>query len=278
MENKKTSGLGIAGLILGIIGLMLSIIVIGIIPCIIGLVLSIVALTQKDRKHGTAIGGIVCSVIGIGVFVLFLSLLSTDEESTVTNSTNEVIDVKTEEKDLASQMEITEYVYKDDYGTTLYFLEILNTSDETVEINVNSIAKDSNGNTIGATDSYEVGVAPGEEVLLENYFYECENAESFEYTMTVDKDKSFTSVKNDVSVEESRTDEKVIITCTNNGDEPAEFVKAYALFFKNGEVSGYDFTYITDDDSELKPGAKLSSELNAYDGYDDVKVFVHGRR
>lgn len=104
MKNKKTSGLGIAGLILGIIGMMLSIIVIGIVPCIIGLILSIVALTQKDRKHGTAIGGIVCSVIGIAIFVLFLSLLSTDEESTVTNSNNEVVDIKTEEKELTEDI------------------------------------------------------------------------------------------------------------------------------------------------------------------------------
>lgn len=181
-------------------------------------------------------------------------------------------------EDLASQMEITEYSMENIIGDTLYFLVIKNNSDETVEINVNAIAKDKEGKTIGATDSTENAVASGSEVCLCNYFDGVKDADEFEYTMTVKKETFFKPVMQDIDIEESKTDEKVILTCTNNGDDAAQFVEAYALFFNDGELVNYDSTYITDDDSEIKPGSTISSELNCYGGYDDVKLYVNGRR
>lgn len=281
----KQSGFGIASLILGIVGMLLSCIAIGIVPCIIGLIFAIVALTQNGRKHGVAIGGLVCSVIGIGIFLLclFVTRLSDDESSTVSSNNNTAIesgrvDGEEEKIDLASQMEVTEYSYENTIGDTLYFLVVKNNSDETVEISVNATAKDADGNTIGASDASGNAIGSGEEVCLCVYFDGVKNANSFDYTMTVKKDTYYDSVVSDLTIEQSTTNEKVILTCTNNGEKAAEFVEAYALFFNNGELTGYDSTYITDDDCEIKPGATLSSELNCYGGYDDVKIYISGRR
>lgn len=69
----KQNVFGIISLVLGIIGMLLSSVAVGIVPCIIGLILAIIALTQKNTKHGTAIAGLVCSIIGIGIFLLMLA-------------------------------------------------------------------------------------------------------------------------------------------------------------------------------------------------------------
>lgn len=284
----KQSGLGIASLVLGIIGLLLSCVVIGIVPCAIGLILAIVGLTQKDRGHGTAIAGLVCSVIGIGIFLLEIFVIGTSsgDSSTASNvstisETSEVIEEsvsKTEDKDLASQMSITEYSMENTIGDTYYILIIKNNSSETVELNVNAVAKDISGKTIGAASSSENAVESGQEVCLLNYFDGVTNAGTFEYTLSVKEEKYYDSVYSDLTVEESRTDEKVILTVTNNGSEPAQFVEAQALFFLGGELVYYGSTYITDDESEIKASATIAEEIDCYKEYDDVKVYFSGRR
>ena len=65
----------------------------------------------------------------------------------------------------------------------------------------------------------------------------------------------------------------------NTGTEPAEFVEAYVLFFKDGVLVDHDSTYFTDDDHELKPGALMNKELHAYGTeFDSYEVFIRGRR
>lgn len=96
MENqKKQSGLGIASLILGIVGMLLSCAAIGIVPCIIGMILGIIGIIQKNRKHGTAIGGVVCSSVGIAIFLIVLLAFGNDEE-TVKNVTPQLQEEQTE--------------------------------------------------------------------------------------------------------------------------------------------------------------------------------------
>lgn len=84
--SMKQSPLGITSMVLGIISILTACIAFGIVPGIIGLILAIIALCQKDRKHGTAIAGLVCSVIGIVIFaivVLFVNGVSdSNKEST----------------------------------------------------------------------------------------------------------------------------------------------------------------------------------------------------
>lgn len=280
----KQSGFGIVSLICGILSILLACLSVGIVPAVIGIILAIVAFIQKNRGHGTAIAGLVCSVVGAVIFLVALALVNGDGESSITSSEyNAESETKengtdAQEIDLAKQMSVEEYSYENTIADTLYFLIVKNNSEETVEINVNAIAKDSDGNTIGATDSSERAVASGQEVCLCNYFDSVKDADSFEYTMSVKKDVLYESAMDDISVEESKTDKKVILTCTNNGENPVEFVEAYALFFKDGKLVNYDSNYIDDNDSEIKPGSTISGELCCDSGYDDVKIFVSGRK
>lgn len=230
-------------------------------------------------------GGITKWLVIVAVLILLGSCGGSDDSensSTITGGagnqeTSDNAD-NADKADLASQMSVEEYYYENTIGDTLYFLIVTNNSKETVSIEVNAVAKDSEGQLVGATGTDEEAVGSGETVCLTNYFSDVQGAANFEYTMTVKKDQYYESVANDLLIEESRTDKKVILTCTNNGDEAAEFVEAYALFFSEGKLIGYDSTYITDDDSEIKAGATISDELSYYKIYDDVKVYVHGRR
>lgn len=114
----KQSGLGIASLVLGIIGLLLSCVVIGVVPCAIGLILAIVGLTQKDRGHGTAIAGLVCSVIGIGIFAFEIFVFGTPDNSTdeISNTTSAIIEsseTEYEENSVLSEKNEDEYKEED---------------------------------------------------------------------------------------------------------------------------------------------------------------------
>ncbi|MCH5344140.1 MAG: DUF4190 and DUF4352 domain-containing protein [Acetatifactor sp.] len=70
--QMKESGFGIAALVLGIIGLLTSCFLVGILPAALGLIFAIVALASKNRKHGTAVGGLVCSIIAIVIFIFVI--------------------------------------------------------------------------------------------------------------------------------------------------------------------------------------------------------------
>ena len=93
--------LGTASLVLGIIGLLLSCIFIGIIPCIISIILAICGLSKKDSKHGYSIAGLICSIIGIIIFLgVFLVAFSSDAPTTNVNEevaqTEEITAIPTE--------------------------------------------------------------------------------------------------------------------------------------------------------------------------------------
>lgn len=69
---------------------------------------------------------------------------------------------------------------------------------------------------------------------------------------------------------------KVVIECKNNGTDAAKSVEASAIFTKEGKMVGYGSTYLTDNDLELKPGKVIASDIESYEPYDEVKVFVSG--
>ena len=70
----------------------------------------------------------------------------------------------------------------------------------------------------------------------------------------------------------------MVIECENIGTETANSVEAIALFLKDGKMVYYGSTYLVDDDFELKAGKSIAEDIECYEEYDSVKVFVHGYR
>ena len=60
----KQSGFGIASLTIGILSI-LFICCYGWFIAIPGIIFGIVGIAQKNRNHGTAIAGLICSIIGL---------------------------------------------------------------------------------------------------------------------------------------------------------------------------------------------------------------------
>ncbi len=74
-QPQPTSGMAVASLVLGIVGIFLSWITF-LIPSILGIVFGAVAIKQCNERglngRGMAIGGLVCSIIIVAIFVIML--------------------------------------------------------------------------------------------------------------------------------------------------------------------------------------------------------------
>ena len=191
----------------------------------------------------------------------------------------EAINVSANEGNLSELVTVVEeYFYESIIGSTYHVLVIKNNSSKTVDVDINATAIDAEGKIIGAGDTDETAIASGSEACLLNYFKGVKGAASFSYTLTVEESKNYDAVTQDLAIEQSITDRKVIISCTNSGSEIAEFVQVYGLFFKDGELVCHDSAYITDSDSEIKPNATISKELNSNKNFDEVKIYLSGRK
>ena len=171
-----------------------------------------------------------------------------------------------------------EYIYEDSLGSTLYFVIIKNNSDAVAEINGNALAKDADGNTIGAADSSIDVLGPGEESGCYFYFNDVSDVNSVECTYSYSESDYYYPVISDLSVEQVLNDSNVTVSVTNNGTSSAQFVEVFALFLDaDNNMIGYNSRYATDGDSEIKPGSTQNVQLDAYNGYDHVEIFLTGR-
>lgn len=290
MESyEKKNGLGIISLILGIVGFLTGFIGIGILLDIIAIILGFIAIVSKKHKSGLGIAGLIISSIGLLLMILVGSILSgissNDNSTEIISNTlenrEETAEKESNSKDVitSSDLDISEYDYENTIGDTLHFLVIKNNSTKTVAIHSNCTALDSSGTVIGADSSDLNALGSGCESVLVDYFDSVTGIDKYEYTLNVKEDSIYDSVIQDIDIQTSKQNDKVIITCTNNGTEPAKFVEAHALFFSNDELIEYGSTYIVDDDSELKVGSSISEQIEIYGkSFDDVKIYITGRR
>ena len=171
------------------------------------------------------------------------------------------------------------YVYESDYGGTRSFLVVTSKAKVPVGIDINATAYDAGGNVVGAASSSIDAIGPGEQSIASFYYGEAAGIARVDYALQYDDTPSFESVLGDLQVQQSVNDRNVVVTVANTGTKPAEFVEAYALFFDGaGNVCDYDSTYVTDGDSEIKPGATLSAQLDTYEDYATVACYLTGRR
>lgn len=173
---------------------------------------------------------------------------------------------------------IEEYLYEGAFGTTQYFLVIKNNSSETVEIGGNGTAYDEGGNSIGAANFSIDVLGPGETSIGYFYFNDVSGIAKVDYQLTYSQESMYSPVIKNLNIQQTLNDKNVIVSVTNNGDYAAQFVEAHALFFDaENNVIATDSTYVTDDDSEIKPGATISKQLDARSGYDHAEVYFTGR-
>lgn len=172
-----------------------------------------------------------------------------------------------------------EYLFENSIGDSLYFVIVTNNSQATVEVNGNATAKDAAENAIGAGSMSIDVLGPGETSIDYFYFDGVKNISSVDYQLSYTPAKYYQPIIGNLAVQQILNDKNVTVTVTNEGDINAQFVQAHALFFDAaGNVIAYSSSYITDNDSEIKPGATRSAQLDIYGkDYDHAEVYFTGR-
>ena len=180
--------------------------------------------------------------------------------------------------DYSSQLETSEYSAENSYAT-MHFIVIKNNSDKTLSVSSNSVAKSADGSTIGAGSGGLDAIAPGQEQCIREYFDGVSGIDHYETTLSASAARYYDDATVDISTEAAVLEDKVILTCTNNGTDPAMFVEGLVMFMQGEKCVYYSTNYLVDDSSELKPGASISKQFNSYgEPFDGVKYYITGRR
>lgn len=185
-----------------------------------------------------------------------------------------------ESKALPEDVEvIAEYTLSDGIGWYVrHFMIVKNNSGQTVDISTSSLAYSSDGTMVSAADASFDALGDGCTSIMYEAFETDSEIDHYETTMNVKESNYYESVIQDLSYVQNDIDGGSIFQVTNNGAEAAEFVEGYALFFLGEELVGYNSAYFTDDDSELKPGATISKQIDCYDDFDRIEFYLTGRR
>ncbi len=199
----------------------------------------------------------------------------TDENATHQSDEEHTPTGNFDENAVLEQLKVTEYSYLSG-NSPWEFLVINNTSEFNVNINVELKTYDSAGNLLSAKNASQEAVEHGTETIIS--FLLDEPFAKTEYTLSVSEEDRWGCVISDLSYESTAAKEKEILSVTNNGQEPAEFVEAVMLFFNGDKLVDHSSTYFTDDAHELKPGETISKEMDCYETYDSYQVYLTGRR
>ena len=170
-----------------------------------------------------------------------------------------------------------EYTWKS-WGTSYWGIAIKNTSGESGSFSVQILLYDRQNNIVGVKNEEISTLDDGYESFV--YIADSEPFDHVEYTVEFEKAGPFSFLKDahpylDLSV--TKAGQKAILSVTNNGKETASFVEYYAVFLdKKGEVVSFDWGFVGDASSEIKPGKTAMEESNAYSSYDTVDVYLGG--
>ena len=179
--------------------------------------------------------------------------------------------------DYAAQLDKEEYTYDDGYGSTYHFIVLKNNSDQTLTIATNSVAYNGSGDKIGADSGHLDALGPKSEQLVIESFDNVSDVDHFDTTISASKAKWYEDATANIEVEADVLGDKVIITCTNNGDEPAQSVEGRVIFLKDGECVGFSTNYFMNEDGKLKPGESLTKQFDYYNGtFDEAKYYIAG--
>jgi hypothetical protein len=260
--EKKGNAFGITSVVLGIIGFLTGFIAIGIIFDILAIIFGLIAIISNKQKSGLGIAGLTIAIISIIILMLLLAFGfkgSSKSETAISDS------------DLST----TEYSFHAGVSNTMYVLVIKNNSKETVDISGETIAFDSNGKKVGVAQDTGNAIAPSESACLQ-FYYDTDNAASFKHSLEY-KISSYSSITSKLKFEETKNDNNIIVTCTNNSDKTATSIQANIIFFNGNVAVGCKKANFGDDNAELKAGENSSVELDCHQKFDDYKIFYTAR-
>lgn len=174
---------------------------------------------------------------------------------------------------------LAQYTLSDGIGWyTRHFMVIRNNTNETVDVSFSTLAYSSDGNIASAAETSFDALGAGCTSVLYEAFETDVDISDYETDMNVSPSKYYKSVIQDLSYKQNDIADGAVFQVTNNGQESARFVEGYALYFMGDDLVGFESTYFTDDDSEIKPGKTISKQMSSYKEFDRIEFYLTGRR
>ena len=195
---------------------------------------------------------------------------------------DDVIEEEEEEEDQTitdGKISAKGFLHKDSIGVYRYFVIVTNNTEHIITVDGNATAKDSYGQAVGAASMTIDVIGPGETSIGYFFFGNSKNIVSVDCKFTPSIEKYYYPVIKNLSYKIVQNDKNVTISVTNVGKINAQFVEAYAIFYNSSnKILDYSSKYITDKDSEIKPGATINAQLDFYgNNYDHVEIYFTGR-
>lgn len=190
----------------------------------------------------------------------------------------ETVDPKTRNVGVTeSAVTVTEeYSFTDRYNfDTMHFLVLTNGSEETVNVVTSSVAYDADGNVLGASDTTVRGVGPGCTAIAAEYFGVDDEPAYYDTQVSVTPNEAYICANQMLSVRTDETKNGAVFTVENTGEAAADFTEGYALFFEEGKLVEYDWLIFVDEDGKLKPGKKVTKQADAYEKFDEVRLYIN---
>lgn len=207
------------------------------------------------------------------------NIIQSDGEKVVTGETESNETSETEESKNEGVEVIAEYTLPDGIGWyTRHFIIVKNNSNETVDISTSSLAYSEDGTMVGAANGSLNALGAGCTSVLYEAFETDAQISRYELELNSSPSKYYKSVIEDLSFVQNDINGGAVFQVTNNGKDSAEFVEGYALFFKENELVGYESTYFTDDDSQIKPGKTISKQVTAHKDFDRIEFYLTGKK
>lgn len=175
-------------------------------------------------------------------------------------------------EDLTQFIEVlSERYYMRDEENARYFIVLKNNFNTDLSVEINAVAKDSDGNPLGAETEMINAMAGGQEMVLGFYFDDAQNVSGFEYDLDVKESEYAKSYYNDISIETSVNNDKLIVMITNNGNEDIDNVMPYALFLNDGELFSHEYSgYVS-----VEAGKTVPVELQCFDGaFEEYELYL----
>ena len=154
-----------------------------------------------------------------------------------------------------------------------HFLVLRNNTEQTVRIQTRSRAFSEDGDLLGSASATTVPVSPGCVIVTEEDYTASEDISYFESsigTIPASEPSMIPFLSYDIAVNQ----EGAVVSMTNRGSTSVCSLAGYALFFKEGRLTGCDYAFFGDSSDELKPWMPDKRQLYAPRKFDDVEFYI----
>lgn len=164
---------------------------------------------------------------------------------------------------LVEQIEVHGYRCPETDMFETYALLLTNNSDKTVDIEANIVAKDGNGNLVGAQSDSARAVAPGQTAAVYGSFSDYHSTERYEHQLIVSENQTHQSVHGVIDLEYNLTDTKAVVSATNISEYDANAVWVSIIFLDEETPVGFRLLSMTTEDMRLPSGMTWVEEASA---------------